>query len=128
MLFLIGNKKYFLRYKNYYFYYICSMAPKIHTKVALLHLLIEQKEVIRSFGVKEMGLFGSFLNNNNIHNNSDIDFLIEFYPEQKNYDNFIGLTFFLEELTGRKIELITRQSLSPYIGPHILNQVEHVGI
>ncbi len=110
------------------FCYICPMIPRIHTKAELIHLLIEQKEAIRSFGVQEMGLFGSFLNNSNIHSNSDIDFLIEFYPEQKNYDNFIGLTFFLEELTGRKVELVTRQSLSPHIGPHILKQVEHVGI
>jgi predicted nucleotidyltransferase len=38
------------------------------------------------------------------------------------------LVFYLEELTGRKIELVTRESLSPYIGPHILKQVENVGI
>lgn len=113
---------------KYLFYYICIMSSKIHTKGELLQLLMEQKEVIRSFGVKELGLFGSFLNNSSIHDTSDVDFLIDFYPEKKNYDNFIGLTFFLEELTGRKIELVTRQSLSPYLGPHILKQVEHVGI
>jgi predicted nucleotidyltransferase len=54
--------------------------------------------------------------------------LIDFLPHQKTYDNYIGLAFYLEELTGRKIELVTRASLSPYIGPHILKQVENVGI
>jgi len=100
----------------------------IHSKAELLNLLFTNKETIRSFGVKELGLFGSFALDRGIRNDSDVDFLIEFYPEKKNYDNFIGLTFFLEELTGRKIEMVTRQSLSPYIGPHILKQVEHVGI
>ena len=104
------------------------MSPFIHTKSELLHVLIAHKDNIKSFGVKELGLFGSFAMDNNIKNESDVDFLIDFYPEKKNYDNFIGLTFFLEELIGRKIELVTRQSLSPYIGPHILKQVEHVGI
>ena len=104
------------------------MSSAIQTKSELLNLLFANKEAIRSFGVLELGLFGSFAANKDIRSDSDIDFLIEFYPEQKNYDNFIGLTFFLEELTGRKIELVTRQSLSPYIGPHILKQVEHVGL
>jgi predicted nucleotidyltransferase len=104
------------------------MNPSIQTKSELLTLLFNHKDTIKSFGVKELGLFGSFVSGEGIKNDSDIDFLIEFYPEKKNYDNFIGLTFFLEELTGRKIELVTRKSLSPYIGPHILKQVEHVGI
>jgi len=104
------------------------MSSAIQTKAELLTLLFANKEIIRSFGVKELGLFGSFAANKDIRNDSDVDFLIEFQPDKKNYDNFIGLTFFLEELTGRKIELVTRQSLSPYIGPHILKQVEHVGI
>lgn len=34
----------------------------------------------------------------------------------------------LEELTGRKIELVTLQSLSKYIGPYILKEVEYVPI
>lgn len=104
------------------------MSSAIQTKSELLNLLFANKEVIRSFGVVELGLFGSFAANKDIQNDSDVDFLIEFQPGKKNYDNFIELTFFLEELTGRKIELVTRQSLSPYIGPHILKQVEHVGI
>jgi predicted nucleotidyltransferase len=104
------------------------MSTRVHTKAELLKLLLANKDTIRSFGVKELDLFGSFALNTNIRNDSDVDFLIDFYPEKKNYDNFIGLTFFLEELTGRNIELVTRQSLSPYIGPHILKQTEHVGI
>jgi predicted nucleotidyltransferase len=104
------------------------MSRVVHTKSALLKLLFANKETIRSFGVKELALFGSFAANKDIRKDSDVDFLIDFYPEKKNYDNFIGLTFFLQELTGRNIELVTRQSLSPYIGPHILKQMEYVGI
>lgn len=104
------------------------MNPAIQNKAELLTLLFNHREEIKSFGVKELGLFGSFVTGDHIKSDSDVDFLIDFYPEKKNYDNFIGLTFFLEELTGRKIELVTRKSFSPYIGPHILKQIEHVGI
>jgi predicted nucleotidyltransferase len=33
------------------------------------------------------------------------------------------LAFFLEELFGRKVDLLTPESLSPHIGPRILNEV-----
>ena len=40
----------------------------------------------------------------------------------------MDLSFFLEDLFGRKIEMVTQQSLSKYIGPHILKEVENVGL
>ncbi|MEN9963418.1 MAG: hypothetical protein RL582_513 [Bacteroidota bacterium] len=104
------------------------MSSLVQTKQELLNLLFQNRDAIKSFGIKELGLFGSFVSNENINKDSDIDFLIDFLPNQKTYDNYIGLVFYLEELTGRKIELVTRASLSPYIGPHILKQVENVGI
>jgi len=42
------------------------------------------------------------------------------------YDNFIQLSFFLEDLFRRRVELVTTESLSPYIGPHIMSEVEYV--
>jgi hypothetical protein len=74
-----------------------------------------------------MGLFGSFVKNT-ATTNSDIDLLVEFDPHQKTFDNFMDLSFFLEQLFSRKIELVTPQSLSKYIGPHILKEVENVGL
>jgi predicted nucleotidyltransferase len=38
------------------------------------------------------------------------------------------LSFLLETLMGRKVELLTRESLSPHIGPHILREVERVSV
>lgn len=84
-------------------------------------------EEIKAFGVQSLGLFGSFVKNTATEN-SDIDLLVSFVPQQKTYDNFMDLSFFLENLFGRKIELVTPQSLSKYIGPHILKEVENVGL
>jgi predicted nucleotidyltransferase len=100
----------------------------ISKKAILIDKLHQHRDKIRSLGVMKMGLFGSFLKDESIKSSSDIDFLIDFVPAKKTYDNFFDLYFFLEELTGRKIELVTRESLSPYIGPHILKEVEDVGI
>ncbi len=40
--------------------------------------------------------------------------------------SFIRDLKFLEELLKRRVELITTDALSPYIGPHILKEVEYV--
>jgi predicted nucleotidyltransferase len=104
------------------------MNTSVHTKKVLLHRLSAHKNQIKAFGVKELGLFGSFKQGTNIHISSDVDFFIEFEKGQKSYDNFIGLSFYLEELLGRKVELVTSKSLSKFIGPHILKDVEYVNL
>ena len=38
------------------------------------------------------------------------------------------LSFILEELLQHRVELITLESLSPYIGPHILREVAYVAL
>ncbi|MBI5327582.1 MAG: hypothetical protein HZB80_04750 [Deltaproteobacteria bacterium] len=40
--------------------------------------------------------------------------------------DFIHLAFFLEDLLHRKVELVTPESISPYIKPQILKEVEYV--
>jgi len=104
------------------------MQPAINNKEILLQCLTSHRQKIRSFGVKELGLFGSFVRNTAIHTDSDVDLLVEFEPGKKSYDNFMELAFYLEDLLGRKVELVTLQSLSKYIGPHILKEVENVSL
>ena len=74
-----------------------------------------------------MGVFGSFTTDR-ITEDSDIDFLVEFDPSKKSFDNFIELSFYLEDLLNRKVELVTPQSLSKHIGPYILQQTQYVSI
>jgi predicted nucleotidyltransferase len=100
---------------------------KIHTKKELLAALSKNSEMIKSYGVKSLGIFGSF-SKGKIHESSDVDLLVDFDPSKKSFDNFMDLSFFLEELFGRKVEIVTNQSLSKFIGPHILNEVLHVSL
>ncbi len=98
---------------------------KLITKKEIINQLKSNKQYLLSFGVKEIGLFGSFLTNN-ANSDSDIDLLVDIKKEHKTFKNFMSLNYFLEHLFNRKVDLITKQSLSPYIGPHILNSVEYV--
>mgnify|MGYP002400859034 CR=1 FL=1 len=101
------------------------MQPAVTDKATLLQLLLDYRNDIRGFGVKQLGLFGSFVKNTP-DNKSDVDLLVEFEEGKKTYDNFMNLSIFLEELLGRDVELVTPQALNKYIGPHILNEVQHV--
>ena len=100
---------------------------KYNTKQDIIGAISENREVIKSFGVNGLGIFGSFSKGTAIET-SDVDLLVDFIPEKKSFDNFMDLSFFLEGLFGRKVELVTRQSLSKHIGPHILNEVINVSL
>lgn len=99
----------------------------VETKEHLLTLMSNHQTELKRYGVRRCGLFGSFIREQATEQ-SDIDVLVEFEPGQKTFDNFMQLAFFLEELFGRRVDLITVESLSPYIGPYILNEVEYVPI
>ena len=94
-------------------------------KEVIFNQLSINSDSIRDFGVKRIGLFGSYVRSQE-NTKSDIDFLIEFEPERKNFKNFIHLSYFLKALFKTEIDLLTEKSLSPHIGPHILNEVEYV--
>ena len=102
-------------------------AQAVNTKIQLIQLIITNSEIIKQFGVDKIGLFGSFVRNEQT-DKSDVDFLVEFKKEKKTYQNFMALAEFLESLLGRKVEIVTPQSLSPYIGPHIIKSVEYVAL
>ncbi len=97
----------------------------VQTKEQVLSLLQEHYHDIGAFGVRRLGLFGSFVREQQGHE-SDVDILVEFAPGAKTFDAFMQLAFFLEALFGRRVELVTPESLSPYIGPHILREMTYV--
>jgi predicted nucleotidyltransferase len=97
------------------------------TKEDLLRLITEHQDEIKRFGVERCGLFGSYVRDQST-SKSDIDVLVEFEPGKKTFDNFMHLTFFLEGLFGRRVDLVTVESLSPYIGPRILEEVEYAAL
>ncbi|MCK5306078.1 MAG: nucleotidyltransferase family protein [Candidatus Omnitrophica bacterium] len=97
----------------------------IKNKNDIISVIKKRRNEIESFGVKRLGLFGSFVRQEQ-DSQSDIDLLVEFEQDKKTFDNFIHLSFLLENLLEHHIELVTPESLSPYIKPHIVKEVEYV--
>jgi len=74
-------------------------------------LLEGHSKEFRHFGVRKLGVFGSFARGEQT-DSSDVDVFVEFFPGRKNFDNFSNLYFFLEDLFGRSIDLVTEESLN----------------
>jgi len=100
------------------------MSNEFLNKEVILEKLSSQYDQLTDHGVLEIGLFGSYARNEGTVE-SDIDLLVEIEKSKKTFRNFMSLSYYLEELLGKKVELVTKQSLSPYIGPHILKTVEY---
>lgn len=101
--------------------------PVLLTKEIILNKLEANRTSLIDFGVQEIGLFGSYVNNQATEK-SDIDLLVDIRKDKKTLHNYLNIVYFLEDLFGNKVELITKQSLSKHIGPHILNSVQYVSI
>ena len=101
------------------------MTQSVQTKDDIFRMLTENRRQIAALGVLRIGLFGSFVRDEQ-RPQSDVDLLVHFEPGQKTFDNFMELAFLLEELFNRRVEVVTPEALSPHIGPRILEEVEYV--
>lgn len=101
------------------------MTTPASTKAEILDRLEVGGESLRALGVEQLALFGSFVHDA-AGSDSDVDLLIDFATDRKSFETFMSTADLLENLLGRPVELITRDSLSPYLGPHILEEAEDV--
>lgn len=79
-----------------------------------------KNEISSRYSVKRIGIFGSYAKGEQ-NKESDVDVLVEF--EEPTFDNFMELSFYLEDLFGMKVDLLTPKSLSPYMRPSIEKEV-----
>jgi hypothetical protein len=68
-----------------------------------------EREIKKKFGVKRIGVFGSFARGEE-EETSDIDIVVEF--EKPSFDNFMDLVFYLEKLTGRNVDILTPEGIN----------------
>lgn len=71
------------------------------------------RQVLSPFQPKEIGVFGSYSRNEN-RSNSDLDILVSFEGRINLFD-LIGFEQELSDQLGIKVDLVTRNSLSPLI-------------
>lgn len=94
------------------------------TKEEILRKIEENEEEIKRYGVKRIGLFGSYIRNEQ-KEKSDVDILVEFEEGKKTFDNYMNLAFFLEDLFNCKVDLVIAESIKPLLKPYILTEVEY---
>jgi hypothetical protein len=91
---------------------------KIKQKIAL------NKEYLqKTYGVEEIGVFGSFARGDN-DRNSDVDISIELNRKVPvGLLGFARMRFYLEDLLGRKVDLVIKSGIKPLIKDRILSQL-----
>lgn len=89
----------------------------------IFRLIESRREDIRAYGVKEIGVFGSFARNEQ-KPDSDVDVLVEM--ESRTFDSYMGLLFLLEDLFGRKVDLVEKDTIKPLIRNRVLRETLYV--
>jgi predicted nucleotidyltransferase len=79
-------------------------------------ILAAAEREVRALGVARLALFGSVLRDE-ARPDSDVDILVQFAPGAKTFDRFLALSELLEERLGHRVELVTTEALSPFLGP-----------
>ena len=87
-----------------------------------MRVIENNTDEIKSYGIKTMGVFGSFARSDNTRK-SDVDILIEFQKDRKAFDNYMDLKTYLEKLLRRKVDLVIKEALKPSLKSYVLKEV-----
>jgi len=90
----------------------------------LKQLKTHLSEIKQKFGVRELALFGS-TSRGTATVKSDIDILVSF-DGPANSQRYFGLQFYLEDLLGTPVDLVTDKALRPELRPHVEREAIHV--
>jgi predicted nucleotidyltransferase len=101
------------------------MSVAVANREQAVRRLAASESEIRALGVVRLALFGSVLRGQ-ANAASDVDLLVQFAPGAKSYARYLALAELLEDRLGRRVELVTTEALSPYVGPKILAEAQDV--
>ena len=94
-------------------------------KQEVLRLLQEHKpELVSRYGVTDLALFGSTARDAAAQD-SDIDILVAFDGPATSA-RYFGVQFYLEDLLGRPVDLVTDRALRSELRPYIEREAIHV--
>lgn len=79
---------------------------------------------LADFNIRSLAIFGSVARGE-ARSDSDIDFLVEF-DGPATFDQYMELKFFLEDLLGRPVDLVTRKGIRPELVPYIEREAHRV--
>jgi predicted nucleotidyltransferase len=90
----------------------------------ILQILGAQKETLAGMGVKTLAIFGSAARDE-ARPDSDTDILVEFQGPAT-FSSYMDLKFFLEDLLGCRVDLVTRKSIRPRVRARIESEAQYV--
>ena len=96
------------------------MSSTTLTRERRLELLRSSHEALRGIGVRDIALFGSFVRGEQT-DESDVDILVDLADAR--FDTYMDVKLFLEDLLGRTVDLVLRDSVKPRLRRQILNEV-----
>ena len=85
----------------------------MNKQFVLTQLTGRVEEIRRRFSVKKLSIFGSVVRDE-ASDSSDVDVLVVF-DRPATFDIFMDLKFYLEELLGMGVDLVTDKALRPQI-------------
>ncbi len=91
----------------------------------ILNELKHHKKELLSYGIRQIGLFGSYSRGDNSEN-SDLDFVVDL--ENKTFDSYMGLKEYLEDLFGKKVDLVLSTAIKPRLKEKIMNEIVYAGL
>lgn len=95
------------------------------TRMQVLQQLAASKaDLAARFGVTRLALFGSVVRDS-ARADSDVDILVSFDGPATSA-RYFGVQFFLEDLLGRPVDLVTDKALRPELRPYVDSEAVHV--
>lgn len=91
-----------------------------NTTEEVIQTLRKNRAALQNYGIRRLGLFGSAVRGT-LNEKSDLDFVVEL--NLKSFDIYVELKEFLENLFGRKIDLVLADSIKPRLRKAILSEV-----
>ncbi len=90
----------------------------------LEQLALSKPTLVARFGATHLALFGSTVRDA-ARVDSDIDILVSFDGPATS-ERYFGVQFFLEDLLGRPVDLVTDRALRPELRPFIEKEAVYV--
>ena len=89
----------------------------------VLTLLRQHESILEErFGVKRIGIFGSFVRGEE-RSESDVDVLVVFQKDEETFDHYMDCKFYLEDLFDRKVDLVIEDTIKNRLKEPILSEV-----
>jgi predicted nucleotidyltransferase len=102
----------------------CAKGTFMNRNQTLVLLTEHKSELMHRFGVTQLALFGSTIRNA-AHPGSDVDVLVAFDGPVTS-QRYFGVQFYLEDLLGCPVDLVTEKALRPELRPYIEREAVHV--